>query len=288
VKYCFIQGQLQHHALSRLCRILGVSRSGYYHWCRRKPSARSRDDARLLVEIERVHKANFGAYGAFKTWRELRDQGIAGGKHRIARLRRDNGIEARRKRRFRRIIEHRHTAPPAPDLIERCFQTGSPNRAWVGDMTFIRTRQGWLYLATLLDLFSRKIVGWAMGERPDEQLTLSALNMAIAQRRPQPGLIHHTDQGVIYRARRYRERMAAMQMCPSMGAKGSAHDNAVAESFFSNLKNELTHHCVFETREAARMAIFDYIELFYNRRRLHQTLGYQSPMRFELNHECGT
>jgi transposase InsO family protein len=288
VKYRFIQGEVKHHALSRLCRVLGVSRSGYYHWCRREPSARVREDARLLGEIERVHRANYGAYGARKTWLELNAQGIACGKHRVARLRRDNGIEARRKRRFRRIVEHHHTAPAAPDLIERCFQTDSPNRAWVGDMTFIRTRQGWLYLTMLLDLFSRKVVGWAMGERPDEQLTLNALDMAITQRRPPPGLIHHTDQGVIYRARRYRERMAALQIRPSMGSKGSAHDNAVAESFFSSLKNELTHHHVFNTRDQARMAIFEYIELFYNRRRLHQTLGYQSPMRFEQNHGCGT
>lgn len=288
MKYQFIRAEVKHHRLSHLCRVLGVSRSGYYKWCNRQPSARVQADATLLVEIERVHRANLCAYGAFKTWRELTNQGIAGGKHRVARLRRDNGIEARRKRRFRRIVEHRHTVPPAPDLLERCFHADSPNRTWVGDMTFIRTRQGWLYLTMLLDLYSRKVVGWAMGERPDEQLSLNALDMAITQRRPAPGLIHHTDQGVIYRSRRYRARMASLQMRPSMGSKGSAHDNAVAESFFSNLKNELTHHCVFATREQARMAIFDYIELFYNRRRLHQTLGYQSPVQFEQNHECGT
>ncbi len=206
----------------------------------------------------------------------------------LAHLHRTNGIEARRKRRSPySIIAHEHTQAPAPDLIERCFDAPGPDHAWVGDMTFIRTRQGWLYLAMLLDLFSRKVVGWAMGQRPDEQLSLNALDMAIAQRSPAPGLIHHTDQGAIYRSRRYRQRMAAVQMRPSMGAKGSALDNAVAESFFSNLKNELVYHCVFATRQAARMAIFDYIELFYNRRRLHQTLGYESPVQFELNHECG-
>ncbi len=288
MKYGFIRTELKHHGLSCLCHVLGVSRSGYYHWCKRKPSARAQANAKLLVEIERVHQANLSAYGALKTWRALNAQGIACGKHRVARLRRDNDIEARRKRRFRRIVEHHHTLPPAPDLIDRRFYAASPDRAWVGDMTFIRTRQGWLYLTMLLDLYSRKVVGWAMGERPDEKLTLNALDMAIAQRRPSPGLVHHTDQGVIYRSRRYRERMAVLRIQPSMGAKGSPHDNAVAESFFSNLKNELTHHCVFATRDAARMAIFDYIELFYNRRRIHQTLGYQSPMQFELNHECGT
>ena len=148
-------------------------------------------------------------------------------------------------------------------------------------MTFVRTREGWLYVTTLLDLFSRRIVGWAMGARPDEALTLSALEMAIASRRPPPGLIHHTDQGVIYRAQRYRRRLQTAGMRPSMGGRGSAYDNAVAESFFSTLKNELIHECDFETRDAARAAIFSYIELFYNRRRLHQTLGYRTPQQFE-------
>ena len=169
----------------------------------------------------------------------------------------------------------------APDRIERRFRANQPNHAWVGDMTFIRTRAGWLYLAVLLDLYSRRIVGWSMGDRPNEALTLGALNMAIEHRDPQPGLIHHTDQGGIYRSRGYRERMDHVGMLPSMGAKGTAYDNAVAESFFSNLKNELVHHVDFLNRESARAAIFSYIELFYNRQRIHQTLGYVSPVAFE-------
>jgi putative transposase len=169
----------------------------------------------------------------------------------------------------------------APDRIERHFHASQPNLAWVGDMTFVRTRAGWLYLAILLDLYSRRIVGWAMGDRPNEALTLGALNMALEHRAPKPGLIHHTDQGGIYRSQGYRDRMASVGILPSMGSKGSAYDNAVAESFFSNLKNELIHHAEFSSRENARAAIFSYIELFYNRRRIHQTLGYVSPVAFE-------
>ena len=281
MKYAFIRQHETRFRVAALCRALQVSRSGYYDWRDRGPSTRSLDDARLVAKIQAVHLAHFEAYGAFKTWRALNDQGVTCGKHRVARLRQQVGIEAKRKRRFRIITEYQHTPAPAADLIARCFSVDQPDRAWVGDMTFIRTRQGWLYLAMLLDLYSRRVVGWAMGERPDEALPLNALEMAIAQRCPAPGLIHHTDQGVIYRSRRYRQRLESMGMRPSMGAKGSAYDNAVAESFFSNLKNELVHHCVFDNRDNARAAIFAYIELFYNRKRMHQSLGYRTPEQFE-------
>lgn len=287
MKYNFIRTHQRHYRLAALCRVLRVSRSGYYAWRDREPSARDRTDQRLLVEIRRVHAAHHEAYGAVKTWRALQAQGIACGKHRVARLRNEAGIEARRKRRFRVMVEHQHTVAPAPDLLGQRFEVAHPDRTWVGDMTFIRTRQGWLYLAMLLDLYSRRVVGWAMGERPDEALTLGALDMAIESRRPSPGLIHHTDQGVIYRGRRYRARMQALQMQPSMGSKGRAYDNAVAESFFSNLKNELVHHRIFVTRDTARAAIFEYIELFYNRRRLHQSLDYRTPLQCEQDYDLG-
>jgi transposase InsO family protein len=287
VRYAFIKAHQEQFHLARLCRVLEVSKSGYYAWRDRAQSARVGANSCLLAEIRRLHDAHFQAYGALKTWRALKAEGIQCGKHRVARLRREHGIEAKRTRRFRSIVEHHHTAAPAADLIVRRFRAAQPDQAWVGDLTFIRTRQGWLYLAMLLDLFSRRVVGWAMGERPDEALTLGALEMAIAQREPAPGLIHHTDQGVIYRSRTYRARLESLGMRASMGAKGSAHDNAVAESFFSNLKNELVHHCRFESRELARAAIFSYVELFYNRRRLHQTLGYRTPMEFEQSYENG-
>lgn len=262
--------------------MLHVSRSGFYEWQRRVASARVIANRQLLKEIRRIHERTHQAYGAVKTWKALNQAGIVCGKHRVARLRRQAGIEAQRKRRFRITVEHHKLPPAVPDRVGRHFHASQPNRAWVGDMTFIRTRAGWLYLAVLLDLYSRRVVGWSMGNRPNEALTLGALNMAIAQRAPKTGLIHHTDQGAIYRSQRYCEKMNHVGILPSMGSKGSAYDNAVAESFFSNLKNELIHHVDFSSRESARSAIFSYIELFYNRQRIHQTLGYVSPVAFEL------
>jgi len=235
----------------------------------------------LLADIRRVHQEHHEAYGALKTWRALNRQGVACGKHWVARLRREAGIEATRKRRFRVMTEHQQRPAPAPDLLNRQFRTHAPDRAWVGDMTFIRTRQGWLHLAVLLDLFSRRIVGWAMDNQPGQTLTQTALTMALVQREPAAGLIHHTDRGSPYGARGYGEQLGARGIRPSMSGRKSAYDNAVAESFFSSLKNELIHHCDFATRDHARAAIFDYIELFYNRKRIHQSLGYRTPEEVE-------
>jgi transposase InsO family protein len=264
-----------------MCSVLQVSRSGYYHWVRRPESRRACADRELLVHIRRVHLESRRAYGAVKTWRELRAQGVACGKHRVARLRKHGGIEAQRRRRFRLTVENHHTAPAAPNLLSQQFLAPRPNRIWVGDMTFIRTRAGFLYLAVLLDLYARRVVGWGMHDRPNLEVTLRALDMALAHRRPAPGLVHHTDQAPLYSAYEYREKMRDHGLVPSMSGRGNCYDNAVAESFFSNLKNELVHHCDFHTREAARAAIFDYIEVFYNRTRRHQTLGYLSPAQFE-------
>lgn len=281
MKYGFVEVHRKRFRIAAMCRVLGVSRSGFYEWRARGESEHERDDRRLLGEIRRVHGESREAYGAVKTWHALNQQGVACGKHRVARLRRQAGIEARRKRRFRVITEH-HSVPPAvPDLVAQRFAVAVPDTVWVGDMTFVRTRAGWLHLAVLLDLFSRRVVGWAMHERPVEALVLAALEMALTQRRPPHGLIHHTDQGMLYRAGEYRQCLTRHRLRQSMGAKGSAYDNAVAESFFSSLKNELVHHRDFTTREHARAAIFDYIEVFYNRSRIHQTLGYRTPVEFE-------
>ena len=281
MKYAFIRKHENEFRVIRMCSVLEVSRSGYYHWVRRPESRRAREDRELLVHIRRVHLQSRRAYGTVKTWRELGAQGIACGKHRVARLRKREGIEAQRRRRFRITVENHHTAPAAPNLVQREFLVHAPNRVWVGDMTFIRTRTGFLYLAVLLDLFARNVVGWSMHERPNLEVTLRALDMALARRRPVPGLVHHTDQAPLYSAYAYRERMRVYGLVPSMSARGDCYDNAVAESFFSNLKNELVHHCDFASREAARAAIFDYIEVFYNRSRRHQTLGYLSPAQYE-------
>ena len=281
MKYGFIREHRGQFPVARLCRQLGVSRSGFHAWLDRPASARSVADQRLLVDIRRVHLEHRQAYGGVKTWRTLNERGIACGKHRVFRLRHLAGIEARRVQRQRLTIEYHKTAAPAPDLLVRCFSAPSLDRIWAGDMTFIRTREGWLHLAVLLDLFSRKVVGWAMDERPGQVLHLGALQMALAQRRPSPGLIHHTDRGPQYNTPAYREMLQAHGLRASMNGRKVPQDNAVAESFFSNLKNELVHHCDFRSRDDARAAIFDYIELFYNRKRIHQSLGYRTPEQIE-------
>ncbi|MBK9624511.1 MAG: IS3 family transposase [Rhodocyclaceae bacterium] len=286
MKYAFMATHSAQFRIASMSRVFKVSRSGYYEWRDRPPSAHALADQTLMTRIRHMHVANHEAYGAVKTWKALNQQGVPCGKHRVARLRREGDMEARRKRRFRVTVEHHKMPELPPDRLKRHFHVDEPNRAWVGDVTFIRTRAGWLFLAMLLDLYSRKIVGWAMSDRNDEALTLAALEMALTHRAPAPGCIHHSDQGGLYRSRNYRARMEQIEMLPSMGNKGTAYDNAVAESFFSNLKNELTHHCTFITREDARAAIFSYIELFYNRQRIHQTLGYRSPQYFEEQMVC--
>lgn len=281
MKYAFVRAHRDAHGIAALCRNLGVSRSGYYEWRERAPSARSQQDAALLEEIKVLHQRCRGAYGAVKAWKQLHAQGVTVGKHRVARLRAQVGIEANRKRRFRVSVAHRKTAEASPDLLNREFRAFEPDRVWVGDMTFVRTRQGWLHLAMLMDVYSRRVVGWSMSESPNAALHDAALAMAIEQRTPRAGLIHHTDRGVLYRTGSYRTLLQKAGMQQSMSGRKSAYDNAMAESFFSNLKNELVHQRDFATREQAKAEIFDYIEIFYNRQRIHQSLGYQTPAQFE-------
>ena len=239
------------------------------------------EDRQLLQRIRALHMRSREAYGAYKTWRVLHSEGVACGRHRVARLRRENGIEARRKRRFR-VLEGQHQfAPPAPNILDRCFRVSQRDRVWVGDMTVIPTAAGWLHLAVVLDLYSRRIVGWAMGNERGQALGLAALRMAIEQRKPERGLIHHTDQGSAYAGALYRTQLEQIDATISMSRKGNAYDNAVVESFFSNLKNELVHHRRYTTREQARSEIFDYIEVFYNRQRVHATLNFVSPIDYE-------
>jgi transposase InsO family protein len=264
-----------------MCRVLQVSRSGFYAWRHRGPSPRTVENRALLEEIRRIHLETNEAYGAVKTWRELRIRGFACGRHRVARLRQEAHIEARRKLRFRITTQSRQGQLVFPNLLEQCFTASRPDRVWVGDITFIPTREGWLYLAILLDLFGRRVVGWSMRHLLDTKLVLDALAMALRSRRPKPGLIHHTDQGRHYVIGAYTQLMKAHGIRPSMSAKGNCYDNACAESFFSSLKNELVHFHNFNSREEARAAIFKYIEIFYNRQRLHQTLDYVSPVEFE-------
>lgn len=281
MKYQFIQAHQREHRIGHLCQVLAVSRSGYYAWCHRPPSARAQANARLVAKMTQLHQQTKERYGAVKLWYALRAVGVWCGRHRVARLRRVHGLEARRTRRFRVVIEQHQFAPPAPNRVRQMFVTTAPNRIWAGDLTAIATRAGWIYLAVILDLFSRRVIGWAMSPRPDQHVALTALRMALMHRRPQPGLIHHTDQGATYTSAAYQRQLRQIGLVASMSRKGNCYDNAVAESFFSTLKNELVHDQDFRTREEAQAAVFEFIEVFYNRQRLHQTLGYVSPVQFE-------
>lgn len=281
MKYAFIDTHRTSGPIQRWCDALRVSRSGYYAWRRRPESRRTQADRALLAEIQALHAEAREAYGAVKTWRVLTARGVACGRHRVARLRRAHGIEARRMRRFRLAYAARNSAPPAPNRLGRQFRVPAPNRVWAGDITFISTRRGWRYLAVVLDRYSRRVVGWAMSARRDGQLVLDALSMALVHRRPAPGLIHHSDQGGQYTSGRFQARLHAAGLTPSLSHKGNCYDNAVVESFFSTLKNEWTFHFTFHDRDQARAALFDYIELFYNRQRSHATLNYCSPVTYE-------
>jgi putative transposase len=268
-----------------MCRVLGVSRSSFYAARTRAPSLRSTEDLAFREQIRNLHQGHRKIPGALKTWKLLQDRGVLCGKHRVGRLRKLEGIESQRKARFRAMRTYQKTEPPAPDLIKRAFTVAAPNKVWVSDMTTIRTREGWIHLAIVLDLFARRIVGWAIGTTQAATLPIAALKMAVVQRTPRAGLICHTDQGAVYGASSYRQVLIDHGLLPSMSRKGNCHDNAVAESFFSNLKNELTHHTTYDTRLEAKTSIAEYIEVYYNRQRLHQTLKYSTPANYEARHQ---
>ncbi len=260
-----------------MCRALKVSPSGYYAWKVRSPSKRAIFDRYLVSRIREIHRDSQENYGSIKTWQALKSLGIACGKNRIARLRRIHGIQTKRRKRFKVTTISKNTEWIAPNLLNRCFHASRPNQIWVGDVTFIATRAGWLYLAILLDLYSRKVIGWAMSELINKELVINALSMALERRKPDAGLIHHTDRGSIYGSDAYRRRLEQSGLIPSMSRKGDCYDNAVAESFFSTLKNELLYGQRFVSREHARSEIFKFLEIFYNRQRIHQSLNYVTP-----------
>ena len=282
MKYQFIQDHQNEYRVTVLCDALNIKRSSYYDWASRSESRRKKHNRYLLNRIRTIHCSSGKNYGAVKTWKALCETGEQCGLHRVERLRRKHGIEAKRMRLFRASNSGRNNAPAADNVLNREFKVKLPNRVWVGDITFITTRNGVLFLATIIDLYSRKVVGWSMSDKQNRHLVKDALMMAIESRQPKPGLIHHTDQGIQYASRDYQAILKAHDMIPSMSRKGNCHDNAVAESFFSNLKNELIYHKDITDRDEARSIIFDYIEVFYNRQRLHQTLGYKTPNEYEM------
>jgi len=244
------------------------------------------ENERLAAKISQLHREFREAYGTERLWRELRDRGERCGRHRVARLRQRHAIITKRRRRFLRARAVYQLTVPAPNRLSWPFRSPDRNRVWAGDMTQIPTRHGWLYLAVILDLYSRRVIGWAMADRQQQNLTSAALDMAIARRQPEPGVIHHSDRGSQYTSQAYRDQLARHGLLASMSRVGMPYDNAIVESFFSSLKNELTHHERFANVDEARSQVFDYIEVFYNRQRKHEALNYCSPEQFEMRREC--
>jgi len=268
-----------------MCKTLGVSRSGFYAWMKRGESNRSIEDRELLKNIRRVHAESREIYGSPRVHAALRREGIACGENRVARLMREAGIRSKARRRSRvKTTDSNHSLPVAPNLIERDFSADGPNKLWVADITYIPTEEGWLYLASIVDVFSRMVVGWSMAAHMRTSLVLGALNMAIQRRSPAEGLIHHSDRGSQYASTAYRDQLEDRGIVCSMSAKGNCYDNALKESFFHSLKGEVVPDGGFQSRREARTAIFEYIEVFYNRTRLHSSLAFLPPEEFEARY----
>jgi putative transposase len=268
-----------------MCRVLDVSRSGYYAWLSREPSERAQANEALLETIEKVHEESDGTYGAPRMHAELPDRGVQASLNRVARVMREAGIQGVSRRKGTKTTWRGKDARPAPDLVDRDFQATGPNQLWVADITYIPTWAGFLYLAIVLDVWSRRVVGWAMRTHLRTELVLEALNMALEQRRPDD-VIHHSDQGCQYTSFAFGKRCEAAGVRPSMGSVGDAYDNAMAEAFFASLECELIDRRTFQSHAEARMAVFRYIEGWYNPRRRHSALGYLSPLDFEAKHRA--
>jgi transposase InsO family protein len=283
MSFRFIEDHREAYPVRVLCAVLKVSPAGYYAWRSRPPSTRSMANRELVAAIRRVHQDSGGRYGSPRVHALLRSQGRGIGRGRIERLMRRHGIRAiMAPPRRARTTDSRHALPIAPNLLARDFAAAAPNRIWLADITYVPTGEGWLYLAAIMDLFSRKIVGWAMRDHLRTELASSALTMALQRQRPALGLIHHSDRGVQYAAHDYRVALAAAGMTASMSRKADCFDNAPMESFFHTLKTELVHHRQYATRAEAQRDIFAFIEGFYNRTRLHSAIGYISPIEMEL------
>jgi putative transposase len=281
VKFAFIAAEKAAFPVRVLCRILAVSRAGFYAAQARPAAAHTCRDQQLAVEIAAIHAETRQRYGSPRVHAELRARGQGVSRKRVARLMRHRGLAARRRRRYRVTTDSRHPFPVAANVLARQFTAPAPDAVWVTDITYIPTGEGWLYLAVILDLYSRGIVGWAMSDRITRQLTLDALGMALARRRPPRGLLHHSDRGSQYASGDYQTALGRQGIVGSMSRRGDCWDNAVAESFFATLKVELVHDALWPTRAAARGAVFEYIEIFYNQQRRHSSLGFLSPLAFE-------
>jgi len=281
VRFAFIHAEKACFSVAALCRVLGVSRQGYYRYRSQPPSARTQGDAALQEQVQRVFSESRQRYGSPRVLRQLRREGHAASKRRVERAMRSMGLCARAPRRFR-VTTHADSAhATAPNILDREFQAKRPNERWVTDITYVWTDEGWCYLAAILDLFSRRVVGWALATTLSTELPLAALRMATQRRRPEAGLLHHSDRGCQYTSYEYRQELARHGIDVSMSRRGNCWDNAVAESFFATLKRELVHGRRWTSRLEFRAAVFEYIETFYNRRRLHSSLDYKTPTEVE-------
>jgi putative transposase len=287
MRFQFIEDQRDRFPVIRMCEVLDVSPSGYYAWRRRSPSAREMANQELVKKIEVVYNDSGETYGSPRVYRQLKAQGVACGKNRVARLMRLRRLRPKQVRRYKTTTKRNKAHAVAPNRLKGDFSADRPNQKWLADLTYIPTLAGWLYLAVILDLFSRRIVGWAMSARMTGELTLTALKMAVHQRRPGPGLLHHSDQGSQYTNSRYQAELRAHGIQVSMNGAGNWYDNAPMESFFGTLKSEHVHHCVYQTRDEAQSDLFYHIEGFYNRRRLHSSLDYLSPEAYEQLYHKG-
>jgi putative transposase len=281
MRYRVIQEHDRRYPIRLMCRALAVSAAGYYAWRVRPESARSVSDRTILSAIRVIHRESRETYGSPRIWDALVKQGHRIGEHRVARLMCQDGIRARTVKKWRATTQSQHRFPVAANTLERAFTVEAPNRVWAGDITYVWTLEGWLYLAVLLDLYSRRVIGWAMSQRITVELTEQALTMALAKRAPMAGLLHHSDRGSQYAATSYQRVLDEYGLIPSMSRKGNCWDNACVESFFGTLKRELVYQRRYVTREEARQDLFEYIEVFYNRQRRHSTLGYHSPAEYE-------
>jgi putative transposase len=282
MRFAFIARHRGIWPVAWLCEALDVSRSGFHAWLNRSPSARSRYDEALIVEIDRSFKSSDRTYGTRRVWHDVLAEGLSCGLHRIERLMRENGLRARpRRRALPKDAGERMIAAVSQNILDRAFEASAPNQKWVADFTYIWTAEGWLYVAAVVDLFSRRVVGWSMKAEMTAQLVTDALVMAIWRRGKPDSLLHHSDQGSQYTSEQFQRLMADHGITCSMSRSGNVWDNAAMESFFSSLKTERTARKVYRTRDAARADVFDYIERFYNPKRRHSTLGYLSPVEFE-------
>jgi putative transposase len=281
MRYQFIAQHKREYSITLMCRVLEVSVSGYYAWSKRPPSQHSREDAQLAEQVKIAFQANRRVYGSPRVHAELKAQGITCARKRVARLMREQGLFAQRPRHRTITTQSEPGAQVAPNLLHRDFSADEPNTKWVADTTYIWTAEGWLYLAVVLDLFSRMVVGWSMAASQDATLVVQALRMAIARRRPQAGLLHHTDRGSTYTSESYQALLQQEGMVASMSRTADCYDNAAMESFFHSFKGECIDGQSFQTRAQARSITFDYIETFYNRTRRHSTLHYRSPLAHE-------